>query len=201
MRLGLREEWDLICLQQQAGIVSDDLRALVAEGFCSLDAYVGMPNHVHVLWTAHIRLSQVTHRTKGPTDRWANELLGRAGKPFWQEEYFDRQVRNADELAWWRIPGNFLGLVPVSAKAGLKARADLSPPSGTRLFGEFLDDLFAVHILPVRLGFVCSQIGNLPAKAVRVGFHDLFEKLGRPATPIMRKAQRCQPVGCAQLGS
>jgi hypothetical protein len=29
------------------------------------------------------------HRGKGPTARWANKLLGRAGKPFWQEEYFD----------------------------------------------------------------------------------------------------------------
>jgi hypothetical protein len=33
------------------------------------------------------------HRGKGPTARWANKLLGRAGKPFWQEEYFDRLVR------------------------------------------------------------------------------------------------------------
>ncbi len=29
--------------------------------------------------------------------RWANELLGRVGKPFWQEEYFDRLVRSASE--------------------------------------------------------------------------------------------------------
>jgi hypothetical protein len=25
------------------------------------------------------------HRAKGPTARWANKLLGRVGKPFWQE--------------------------------------------------------------------------------------------------------------------
>jgi hypothetical protein len=35
------------------------------------------------------------HRAKGPTARWANKLLGRVGKPFWQEEYFDRLVRSA----------------------------------------------------------------------------------------------------------
>jgi hypothetical protein len=37
------------------------------------------------------------HRAKGPTARWANKLLGRVGKPFWQEEYFDRLVRGASE--------------------------------------------------------------------------------------------------------
>jgi REP element-mobilizing transposase RayT len=99
-----------------AGIVSDHLRALVAEGLCSLDAYVVMPNHVHVLWTPHIQLSQLMHRTKGPTARWANELLGRAGKPFWQEEYFDRLVRNADEFKQIR---RYIELNPV--KAGLVA--------------------------------------------------------------------------------
>jgi hypothetical protein len=83
------------------------------------------------------------HRAKGPTARWANKLLGRAGKPFWQEEYFDRLVRSASECkqirpylelnpvkaSLWRIPRNSLGPVPAGAKAGLKTRADLSPPS------------------------------------------------------------------------
>jgi REP element-mobilizing transposase RayT len=78
-----------------AGIVRDHLQALVADVLCSLDAYVVMPNHVHVLWTPPIRLPQLMHRAKGPTARWANKLLGRVGKPFWQEEYFDRLVRSA----------------------------------------------------------------------------------------------------------
>jgi len=75
-----------------------------------------MPNHVHVLWTPHIRLSQLMHRTKGPTARWANKLLGRVGKPFWQEEYFDRLVRSAAEFKQIR---HYIELNPV--KAGLVA--------------------------------------------------------------------------------
>ena len=99
-----------------AGIVRDHLQALVAESLCSLDAYVIMPNHVHVLWMPHIRLSQLMHRTKGPTARWANKLLGRAGKPFLQEEYFDRLVRSAAEFKQIR---HYIELNPV--KAGLVA--------------------------------------------------------------------------------
>ena len=49
-----------------AGIVRDRLQALVADGLCPLDAYVVMPNHVHVL-------PQLMHRAKGPTARWANK--------------------------------------------------------------------------------------------------------------------------------
>lgn len=36
---------------------------------------------------------------KGPTAREANKQLGRTGEPFWQEEYFDRLVRNDTEHA------------------------------------------------------------------------------------------------------
>jgi REP element-mobilizing transposase RayT len=81
-----------------------------------LDAYVVMPNHVHELWMPHIRLPQLMHRAKGPTDRWANKLLGRVGKPFWQEEHFDRLVRSASECKQIR---HYLELNPV--KAGLVA--------------------------------------------------------------------------------
>jgi len=101
---------------QIAGIVIDHLRALVADGFCSLDAFVVMPNHVHVLWTPHIRLAQLMRRTKGPTARWANEVLGRVGEPFWQEEYFDRLVRSAAEFEQIR---RYIEWNPV--KAGLVA--------------------------------------------------------------------------------
>jgi len=64
----------------------------------------------------HIRLSQLMQRAKGPTARWANKLLGRAGKPFWQEEYFDRLVRSAAEFKQIR---HYIELNPV--KAGLVA--------------------------------------------------------------------------------
>jgi hypothetical protein len=65
------------------------------------------------------------HRAKGPTARWANKLLGRVGKPFWQEEYFDRLVR----LELNPVKAGLVAHHAAGEKAGLKTRADLSPPS------------------------------------------------------------------------
>ena len=48
--------------------------------------------------------------------RWANKLLGRVGKPFWQEECFDRLVHSASECKQIR---RYIELNPV--KAGLVA--------------------------------------------------------------------------------
>ncbi len=82
-----------------ASLVRDSLQDLVAGGTCSLDAYVVMPNHVHVLWTPQISLSELMRQVKGATARQANKLLDRSGRPFWQEEYFDRLVRDDAEHA------------------------------------------------------------------------------------------------------
>jgi REP element-mobilizing transposase RayT len=93
-----------------------------------------MPNHVHVLWTPAVSLPELIRSVKGPTARSANQLLGRAGKPFWQEEYFDRIVRTEDEFSQIRryIEWNPVKAALVSnpedfpwssAFAGLKSRA------------------------------------------------------------------------------
>ncbi len=37
-------------------------------------------------------------RIKGPAACAANRLLGTEGRPFWEEEYFDRMVRNDNEF-------------------------------------------------------------------------------------------------------
>ncbi|MCU1337471.1 MAG: hypothetical protein JWO19_3052 [Bryobacterales bacterium] len=58
-----------------------------------------MPNHVHVLWTPQVSLPVLIREIKGPTALAANRLLGRTGNPFWQEEYFDRVVRNEAEFS------------------------------------------------------------------------------------------------------
>jgi hypothetical protein len=36
---------------------------------------------------------------KGPTAVAANRILGRSGQPFWQTEYFDREIKNHDEFS------------------------------------------------------------------------------------------------------
>jgi putative transposase len=63
----------------------------------ALHAYVVMPNHVHMLMTPRIPVPQLTKALKGFTAKRANEMLGRTGNPFWQEESYDHLVRNARE--------------------------------------------------------------------------------------------------------
>jgi REP element-mobilizing transposase RayT len=61
-----------------------------------LHAWVVMPNHVHALATpigGH-SLSSLAHSWKSFTAKEANRLLSRQGV-FWQEEYFDRAMRDA----------------------------------------------------------------------------------------------------------
>ncbi|MGH7965840.1 MAG: REP-associated tyrosine transposase [Candidatus Binatia bacterium] len=60
-----------------------------------LHAWVVMPNHVHVLLTPckGRSLSDILHSWKSYTTKKANLILGRSGD-LWQEEYFDRSIRN-----------------------------------------------------------------------------------------------------------
>ena len=68
-----------------------------------------MPNHVHVLIETKIGfpLDEVVHSWKSYTGSEANKILGRRGE-FWQREYYDRYVRNAEhyEAAIRYIEGN-----------------------------------------------------------------------------------------------
>jgi putative transposase len=66
--------------------------------FYQLRAWVIMPNHVHVLLLPKTSLSVITRWVKGSTAREANLILGRTGEAFWQDESFDRRVRNDFEL-------------------------------------------------------------------------------------------------------
>lgn len=64
-----------------------------------LDAYVVMPDHVHLLLTPIYdwRLSKILQGIKGYTSREINKILNRKGS-FWQDESFDHLVRN--EASW-----------------------------------------------------------------------------------------------------
>ena len=61
-----------------------------------LHAYVVMANHVHLLITPRIEVSKLTQSLKRSTARSANRLLGLTG-PFWQDESYDRLVRDQSE--------------------------------------------------------------------------------------------------------
>ena len=66
--------------------------------FYHLHAWVVMPNHVHLLILPKEPLPIITRWLKGSTARQANQLLGRTGQPFWQNESLDRWVRNDREF-------------------------------------------------------------------------------------------------------
>lgn len=61
-------------------------------------AWVVMPNHVHLLITPQVDVPVLLRRLKGASARESNKLLGQTGRPFWQEESYDRLVRSAGEF-------------------------------------------------------------------------------------------------------
>jgi REP element-mobilizing transposase RayT len=64
-----------------------------------LVAWCVMPNHVHVVCRLlpGQELSKVLQGWKSFTSRKANAILGQSGA-FWQREYYDRLIRDEDEL-------------------------------------------------------------------------------------------------------
>ncbi len=77
----------------------------------SLGEYVVMPNHVHGLVTPVTGwdLSDILHSWKSFTANKINRAVGRQGQ-LWQEETFDRIVRDEEELAAYEryIRGNLV---------------------------------------------------------------------------------------------
>jgi putative transposase len=81
-------------------------------GAYELHNYVVMSNHVHLLITPHFAVSKLTQSLKRFTAREANLVLGLTGQPFWQDESYDRLVRNEQEFK--RI-ANYIEMNPVHA--------------------------------------------------------------------------------------
>ena len=81
-----------------AGLVEKTFRRGEELGQYELQSWVVMPNHVHIVLAPATSLKVITGSIKGVTARQANAILGRVGKPFWQDESFDRWVRNSAEF-------------------------------------------------------------------------------------------------------
>ena len=84
-----------------------ELRKIVADALGHFDAdrydlgdFVIMPNHVHVLFRPREghRMEDILHSWKSFTAKAVNKHAGRSGS-FWQEEYWDRLIRNERHLA------------------------------------------------------------------------------------------------------
>jgi len=58
-----------------------------------LHAFVVMPNHVHLLVTPKVVATKWLAPLKGFTAYRANQALRSLGRPFWQDESYDRLVR------------------------------------------------------------------------------------------------------------
>jgi REP element-mobilizing transposase RayT len=101
-----------------AQIVVDGLSNAVELGHCEVYAWVVMANHVHVLIEPKIDPSRLVKLLKGAA-REANRVLGLTGSPFWQQETYDRWVRDSAEFDRIR---QYIESNPV--KAGLVARPE-----------------------------------------------------------------------------
>ena len=63
-----------------------------------LHVWVIMSNHVHILIEPHAPLGKITRSIKNYSAKEANRILQRTGQPFWQNESYDRVVRNQQEF-------------------------------------------------------------------------------------------------------
>jgi putative transposase len=88
-----------------------------------LDVVVIMPDHVHMVFTPYEEwsLSEILKRVKGNSSRLINLTLGRKG-PLWQDESFDRIVRQSEDL---QEKCEYIAQNPV--RAGLCDNADEYP--------------------------------------------------------------------------
>jgi len=87
-----------------------------------LHSYVVMANHVHLLFTPRIEVSTLMKSLKRFTAREGNRVLGLTGRPFWQDESYDRLVRDSAEFK--RI-ARYIEMNPV--KAGVVAAPEEFP--------------------------------------------------------------------------
>jgi hypothetical protein len=67
-------------------------------GHYELHSWVIMPHRVHLLLTPQASVSKLPGSLKAVTAKRANLLLQRSGQPFWQDESYDRLVRDGDEF-------------------------------------------------------------------------------------------------------
>jgi REP element-mobilizing transposase RayT len=66
--------------------------------FYHLCAWAVMPNHVHLLILPKGKGAVLMRWLKGSTARHANQILGRTGQPFWQDESYDHSLRHPRQI-------------------------------------------------------------------------------------------------------
>jgi REP element-mobilizing transposase RayT len=105
-----------------ATVVVEAIHYREREQHYQLHSYVVMPNHVHLLVTPLAEVSKVMQSLKRFTAREGNRILGLTGKAFWQDESYDRLVR--DKMEFQRI-ADYIEMNPV--KCGIAAAPEEFP--------------------------------------------------------------------------
>lgn len=114
------QEEEIAQIVKKAFLFFDDVRYKVV-------CFTIMPNHAHlVLYRLDRVLFRVMQSLKRYSGREANKVLNRTGNTFWQDESFDRLIRNMDEFSyrvnytlnnpvkaglcrhWWDWPHNYI---------------------------------------------------------------------------------------------
>jgi REP element-mobilizing transposase RayT len=84
-------------------------------GHYQIHAYVVMANHVHLLITPSVEVSQLMQSLKRFTAREGNRMLGRTGQPFWRVPADHSLCRDESGEAW--IGGQAGGFSVVQRRA------------------------------------------------------------------------------------
>jgi REP element-mobilizing transposase RayT len=124
-----------------AEMVIEAIRYRESEGHYTLHSFVVMANHVHLLVTPQIPVSKLTQSLKRATAREGNRMLGVVDRPFWQDESYDRWVRDGREFE--RI-ASYIENNPVNA--GLCATPEEFPWSSGRPSATRPQDAILPHI-------------------------------------------------------
>ncbi len=80
-----------------ARVVVDVIEEAESRDMCQVGAFVVMSNHVHLLLRPLVPGSTVMQWIKGVSALRANQVLGRSGARFWQQESYDHFVRTGPE--------------------------------------------------------------------------------------------------------
>ena len=98
-----------------------------------IDAYVVMPDHVHLLFTPYPRwtLSKILHGLKSFSALEVNRALSRSG-PLWQDESFDHMIRGEadwiDKREYVHENPVTAGLTATAREYALSSAVTLDPP-------------------------------------------------------------------------
>jgi carbamoylphosphate synthase large subunit/REP element-mobilizing transposase RayT len=178
---------------QIAATIANSLRHFDGDRY-ALDSFVVMPNHVHVLVRPHEAhsLSEILHSWKSFSAKEINKLRERSGA-VWQDENYDRMVRDFAELERYR---DYIKENPVAAKLGdgefiLELWEDAAGETPARP----ADKMSAPRQMPAplllrakKLGFSDRQLaiaGGVPEKAIR------SQRIAQNVTPTYRLVDTC----------